>query len=529
MPFPRLPLTRRHALHGAVLDPVGAAGPATATRVVREPVRLRLVTTVLGIGDYRQLPFEVPVGVTRIDVAMARSDAAAKVGIGLFDARGAAYQSAGFRGVYGSERSAFFVSTREASEAFMAGPMPAGTWTILLPVFGAPRTQVTIDVTLSFGPAGAPFRPAPEPGVVVDAPGWYRGDLHCHTTASSDAWASGSALTPAGWAEACRSTGLDFVALTDHNVVSQNDALARDAGADVLLMPGEEVTNWFHGHATVTGIEAGAWLDFRQTPSGLPLERDHARVTELMRAAEAMGAYVSAAHPSAVHLAWQFQAEAVADPAARTHGYEVWTGPWGLDDEFSLTTWDTMLSKGLRVVANGGSDVHGVLNDGGFAVGRPTTVVYAARLAKADVVAALRAGRCFITRSPEGVELYLVASRPGQSAYTGGSVHGGVGDPVAIRIRVRRAAGMRLNLVAKGESIGVFVVTRDDQTFEVTVPIPSGGGYVRADVRGVPRGLEGDMEAISNPIHLVVGDPPAGQVSESAPPPARPGPRRRLG
>lgn len=531
----RRSLLRGVALSGIAAVASGVSAPALARTRVRPPRQFTLRTTVAGTGTYAELPFDVPSGVTRIDVSMSASSDQAALGVGLFDARGIGYQSGGFRGIYGAERSSFYVSTSGASDAFMPGPIEPGTWHVLVPVFAAPvPTVVTVLVTLSFDPQGRPFRPGPEPGVVVDAPGWYRGDLHCHTPASSDAWASGSAMTPAEWASACRTGGLDFVALTDHNVVTQNFFLARDAGEDVLLMPGEEMTNWFHGHATVSGVEVGEWLDFRQRPTGVRLSDNEARIRDFIAVAESMGAYVSAAHPLGAHLSWQFQADAEVDPASRTHGFEVWTGPWQPDDEAALAAWDGMLVKGWRTVANGGSDLHGVDNAGGFAFGKPTTVVYAQRLAKADVIAALKAGRSFVTRSPDGVEVYLTARRPGQETYVGGSVYGSAGDVVTVQARVRRGGGMRLAFVAQGATVAAATLTADDQTVEVPVPIPPGGGYVRAEVRGEPRvdpvnpqAGELDMEAFTNPVHLVDGPVPDGYAAEVAPVPARLGPRRR--
>lgn len=534
-------LSRRDLLHGAAgAVTLGTTSGWTSTGngqtapVTAPPRTVVLTATVSGTGSYTRLPFQVPTGTTRIDVRMTKSEPTAALGIGLFDARGDDYQSPGFRGIYGEERSQFFVSTAAASEAFMPGPMPAGQWTVLVPVFRAPiPTRVTVEVTMSFGPQGAPFRPGPKPGVVLDEPGWYRGDLHCHTTASSDAWSSGSAMTPAQWADACRKAGLDFVAMTDHNVVSQNYFLARDAGVDVLLMPGEEMTNWFHGHATVSGIDIGQWLDWRQTPLGLPLPSGHARIRDFLRVAEGMGAYVAAAHPAAAHLAWQFTADAETDPASRVAGWEVWTGPWQPDDEASLATWDHMLGRGWRVNANGGSDLHGVVNDGGTAVGLPTTVVYADRLATRDVVAALKAGRSFITRTPDGVEIYLSAARPGQAVGVGGTVYGAPGDPVTVTAQVRRGGGMRLVLISGGTPVFTRPLAGDDETVQTVVPIPAAGGYVRAEVRGIPRpnpvnpkASQGDMEALTNPVRLVVGDPPPGYVAEVPPVPSEVGPRR---
>jgi hypothetical protein len=297
----------------------------------------------------------------------------------------------------------------------------------------------------------------------------------------------------------------------------------------------ESVTNWFFGHATVSGIDVDAWLDFRQTPDAMPQQPNGARIEGFIAAATEMGAYVAAAHPSFPGLKWQF-ADEMARPAARTTGYELWTGSYGPDDEQSVAAWDTMLRKGWRVWANGGSDLHGVASGRatGFRAGTPTTVVHADSLSTKGVIGALRAGRSFVTRRPDGAEIYLTATRPGgQAAIVGGDVYGAAGDPVAVTVRVRRGGGLRAILLTQAGTLSTTPLTTDDQTLEATVPIPPGGGFVRVEVRGnghtyadLPLAAEGDMEALTNPIFLNVGDPPAGYRAMTAPPPATPGPRR---
>ncbi len=513
----------------------GGPSPGTTEPRVRPPEVRTLTTVVQGTGTYAYLPFDVPPGAARVEVRTTAAPAGAKLGVGLFDARGVAYQSPGFRGIYGEERNSFFVAADAASQSFLPGPMEPGRWTVIVPVFLAQqRTTVTATVTISFGPSLPVAQPGPVVGPiigpVVDRPGWYRGDLHCHTPESSDAWKSGTALTPAAWAEQSRRLGLDYLALTDHNVISQNLALARDAGDDMLLMAGEEMTNWFFGHATVSGIAPGQWLDFRQSPEGMALPENGARISEFLRVARDLGAYVSAAHPSFGPLAWRFRPE-MASPESRPDGYEVWGGPFQPDDEQSLKDWDGMLQRGWQVHANGGSDLHGTENDYGFRFGTPTTVVHADRLAQPDIVAALKAGRSFVMRRPDGVECYLTATLGGSRTYVGGTLFGRRGEQADVEALVRGARGMRLILISEGRVVSTTPLTEDEQTVRARVPVP---GYVRAEVRGKarpgppgkPLALELDMECLTNPIWLREGAPPVGGVDEQAPP-GPPGPRRR--
>lgn len=90
---------------------------------------------------------------------------------------------------------------------------------------------------------------------------------------------------------------LDFAAMTDHNTVSQNRDLAA-GGDDVLLLAGEEMTIYFHGHALVVDLPSTeAWLDWRQRPAFLPLLRHERRIGAFYAAARSFGAFVAAAHP----------------------------------------------------------------------------------------------------------------------------------------------------------------------------------------------------------------------------------------
>jgi hypothetical protein len=525
----------------------GALAPAAVVRALAasSPSQtIRMTGVAVGYGQYLYFPFTVPAApeVNRIDVSVAHdvnNSNVVKLGAGLFDQRGAHYQSPGFRGVYGEERNQFFVSAESASQSFIPGTILPGTWTVVVPVFfAAVPTDVTVTVTLSFGRQGRGFvAGAAQLGVVRPGAAWYRGDLHAHTPESSDAWGSRTAQDPAAWARHAREVGLDFIAMTDHNVISQNFNLARDAGnTGTLLIAGEEMTNWAHGHATVTGIDVGQWLDWRQRPKGVPLGANEARINDFIRITREMGAYVAAAHPYGANLLWQFFADSDADPtgAADPTGLEVWTGLYQPDDDASVRQWDAYLRQGRRIFANGGSDIHGLGSAGIKLLGTPTNHVYADNLAKRDIVDALRRGRNFITRTINGATVYLSAAGPHQQhQVVGGSVYGDPTDVAHVEVTVHRGAGMTLHVLHS--NIGdaapalpqTYPITADEQTVTLDVPIGAAGGFVRAELHGqmsVPAGnpTSGylDMEALTNPVFLVHGAIPDGTVATSAPPPA---------
>lgn len=185
---------------------MGLLGPVDEALAQRRKKTVRTITvTAEDTGTYKYLPFGVPRGANRLDVELV-VNGEAKVGVGLFDWRGTEHQSFGFRGVYGEE---FFVGTKNSSLAFIPGNIRRGEWTVIVPVFRGSPSEITVTIAFSYGHESNAPSLGQEAGVVKSAPGWYRGDQHCHTVHSSDAWASGSALTPAGWAQTAKEIGLD--------------------------------------------------------------------------------------------------------------------------------------------------------------------------------------------------------------------------------------------------------------------------------------------------------------------------------
>lgn len=123
-------LSRRNFLTGlAAVTGVGALAPAEAALARRSRTIVRTATATR-TGEYIYLTFRVPRGVNRVAVGLTKGNPETKVGVRLFDWRGAGYQSPGFRGVYGEESSRFFVASRSASRSSgraRSGPA-AGPW-----------------------------------------------------------------------------------------------------------------------------------------------------------------------------------------------------------------------------------------------------------------------------------------------------------------------------------------------------------------------------------------------------------------
>lgn len=344
---------------------------------------------------YRYLPVDLPAGCPGLSVTLDYDRSAGALDLGCLG-------PAGFRGWSGGARDRFAIGPRTATPGYLPGELEPGTWQIVMGLHrvgpDGVRWRVTVDRTpvhsgtvwtgtVSTGTAG-PVLPAgdrPGPRELPHEPGlrWLAGDPHTHTV-HSDGVLSVPELAALGTAR-----GLDFLAVTDHNTISQHAELGpAGAAAGIVLVPGQEVTTE-HGHAGVLG-DVG-WIDFRQPA-------DHWLVES-----ERGGGLMSVNHPLAADCSWR-QPMTRRPPLA-----EVWHWTW-LDRRWGgpLAWWMAWTEQWHRAVTPvGGSDWHRPGADA--PPGQPTTWVACADRTVDGVCDGLRAGRTAVSATRDGPVLLRVA------------------------------------------------------------------------------------------------------------------------
>ncbi|WP_431042683.1 CehA/McbA family metallohydrolase [Streptomyces sp. P1-3] len=502
----RRDVLRLSALAGAAgaltLDPVTFAHAEDQDGAGARDERTRTVRGHLPTGspDFVYLPVEVPRGVREIAVSYSYDKPVVPPGtqgnacdIGIFDERGNELGGRGFRGWSGGARTAFAISAEEATPGYLAGPVNAGTWHVVLgPYTVAPQgLAYEVTVTLRFGEQGETPRPVyPPQRARGRGRAWYRGDSHLHTVHSD------GKRTPAELVAAARAAKLDFITTTEHNTTSSHGAFEGLWGDDLLILTGEEVTTR-NGHVVALGTDPGVFIDWRYRA------RDNAfgRYARKIRQA---GGLVIPAHPhgTCVGCNWKFgfnEADAV----------EVWNSTFTPDDEVTIAEWDNTLVASVRsggrwLPAVGHSDAHREPQ----VVGMPQTVVLADDLSRTAIQDGIRAGRCWIAESAAVGLAFSATGGPGRHADIGGRLRVGRDEAVTVRLEV---SGV-------GADCSVRFVTDQGQLFTAALP-PSGSGavewrttasyaaYVRAEVRhaaadGGASGIPGPMAALTNPIFL---------------------------
>lgn len=443
---------------------------------------------------YKPVPFDVPAGVTRVTVAFDYTGRENKtvVDLGLMD-------PVRFRGWSGGNKKGFFVSTEAATASYLPGPLPAGTWTLLLGVPNArPNSKATFEAKVWFqrGPSALPANLAK-----ATTPGWYRGDLHMHTAHSDGGCTTGDgprAPCPVyRTVLAAQAAGLDFIAVTDHNTTSQAQALAelQPAFPNLLLMVGREVTT-FQGHANVFGPTA--FIDFRLGSKAVPTIRS------LQQAVKTSGGVFSINHPAVpsgeicMGCGWTAKDtdyDAVQAIEVANGGNEKALG--GFEGILSgMPFWEGQLNQGRHITAVGGSDNHdaGIPHDKPSAIGRPATVIHAEGLSTEALLAGLRAGRVFIDLDgTRDRTLDLSAKTGGREAVMGGTLAARSGDAVTFVASVAGADPAGLEVIQDGARVMPPI---SDGKFEIRMT--QGKSWVRVNVRDA----SGRLLLIGNPIYL---------------------------
>jgi hypothetical protein len=334
----------------------------------------------------------------------------------------------------------------------------------------------TIDVTLSDRPIDTPPRVFPKPKRALRGRGWYKGDLHAHSLHSDASWDIPDLIAYA------KSRGHDFQSLTDHNTVSGLPEHESRGDDELLTMGGLELTTYY-GHAVVLGTRQ--WQEWRLDTD------DHFTMPQLAQKAMDSGGFFIIAHPQNVGYPecagchWDFDDMRPGNARA----VEIWNGTWNPCTEHATQDFYQWLNEGYRMVATGGTDLHGPHAEPRR---HGTNVIYAEEVSEAEIVAALRKGHSYLSAGPE---LLLTAeTASGARAMCGDSLSP---DDATISIAWKDAPpGTSLRFIVDG-------AVRDQRDASeagaASWPLPKGSAqWCGAEIRGA----DGSMWAISNPVYL---------------------------
>jgi hypothetical protein len=458
---------------------------------------------------YREVPFEVPAGTTRItvDVDYTGREAKTTIDLGLLGPGGFAAQD-GFRGWSGGSKRRFTVSATDATASFLPGAIGPGKWRLLLGIPNIrPSSKATYTARVWLSGEDEGF--GPEHGLsapLSTADRWYRGDLHMHTAHSDGGCpnASGATRVPCPLfltVASAAKRGLEFIAISEHNTMSQVSEMRElQPYFDTMLMiPAREITT-FEGHANLFGVSRP--LDFRVGSKDVP--DWNALLADVARA----HGVISINHPLRPNDETCMGCGFTPRQTVDMHGFQAIEAINGRDAERAdsgIPFWEKQLDAGLRITAIGGSDSH----DGSDAprdafagrLGTPTTVVHASGLSMDAILDGIRAGHVFV--DAEGTKERLLDVQA-----TAGSATAGMGDTIAVpegvsmKVAVHTAAlaGQRVVVTIDGKRLDIagrdIVPADGDLTFDWQGD--ASRHWLRVDIRSA----EGQLLILGNPIYI---------------------------
>lgn len=420
-------------------------------------------------GDYALHEFEVPEGTVEFTVQRTYEnpeDDIIDFGIRDQDSQ---------RGWGGGLTEPAVIGVEESSRGYAIGPIRPGTWYVDIGKAKLIAESVHYEIEIEFRDA-ATLTPRPraafEPVVLEENARWYAGDFHVHDSESGDATATFDQIR-----DLARARGVDFVNLSDHNIVVQHplQAAYQQGVDDVLFLRGSEVTT-YSGHGNTIGNTS--YIDHH-------IGRDGHTAVQMLQQVVDDGALFIINHPRlalgdlCIGCAWEHP----DTPWDQVTGIELHTGAYAILTLFEdqvLAMWDDLLDQGYRITGVSGSDDHrapvepeGIESQ----VGSPTSMVFAPALSEAAIMQGVREGRVVVKlRGPDDpmVELTAVTDN-GDMGMIGDTVNG---TAVRLTAHVTGGAGMVLRVVASGV-VEEDVIQIDSNDFIHTFerPIEDTGRY----------------------------------------------------
>jgi hypothetical protein len=458
---------------------------------------------------YREVPFDVPKGTSRITIDMDYTgrEEHTTIDLGLLGP-GSFEAQDGFRGWSGGTKRRFTVSATDATASFLPGAIVPGKWRLLLGIPNirpASKASFTAKVWLSHDDEGF----GPEHGLSTPLGSedrWYRGDLHMHSAHSDGGClnTSGTKKVPCPpflTVATAAKRGLDFIALSDHNTMSQVSELRelQPYFDTMLLIPAREITT-FEGHANLFGVSRT--VDFRVGSKEVP--DWNALLADVARA----HGVISINHPRLPNDETCMGCGFTPSKTVDMHGFqavEVVNGHDADSPHTGLPFWETQLNARLRVTAIGGSDSHNGSDDprdphpGG--IGTPTTVVHAHELSMEGILDGIRAGHVFVdTEGTRKRTLDVLATAGSDRAAMGDAIAVASGAMMHVAVRTEALAGQKLMVTVDGKPFplvtGDVLPVSGELSFDW-----SGDGdahWLRVDVRSP----EGKLLLLGNPVYV---------------------------
>ena len=283
--------------------------------------------------------------------------------------------------------------------------------------------------------------------------------------------------------------GIDALAITDHNTISQWFDPVFQEEKEVLLLPAMEWTNMFGGHASLLGFHADH--------EGKAIVPRHPRTTleasdyiDMMDETHTRGGLVIINHPKSLYVPHRWPAN-LYDADGIELNFSSFMQPGA-----TLEWWEGQLKMGKKLFLLGGSDYHA----GNF-YGAPfesTNLILVEERSLNVLFESLKAGKIQVLRSPASPRVDIHAIRIDGQAF-------GIGEEVLLlplqslflKIKVTGGNGGELEIYSHQGLVETVKITEDVFEYSDAYLPKYRNDYLWFKVK-----MDSELETVVNPLYL---------------------------
>jgi hypothetical protein len=412
--------------------------------------------------------FQVPPNATKVGCTFDyHNDRYAPMFISLHDPQGFRAHRMFPKG-RGDVRLELWMGINSASEGAIPGPLPAGQWRAQVDIRALKEDSYYHLVVYAEFETVEEYSPViyPEGHVVRPEAGWYKGELHAHSTESDGRYPVAEVI------RAAEDAGLDFFSLTDHTTCSQWHRLAPLVKTSKLaIIRSLEITSHV-GHANLQGIKSwvNTYIDRPNWSSNQAADETHAQ-----------GGLFCINHAFSGDLAWRdFHFD-----WKRADLIEIYHNLEACNNVFQWCLWDQYLNQGYRLVGIGGIDSH-ILFESTEKLGAVVTWVYADELSESGIIEGIRRGKTYVSKGPQ--IRFTATNAAGEVAEMWEQLAID-GKPITFTLEINADEELRLFVIKNGMIMETFTIPAQGEGWQkVTfVDTPDQPSFYRLELHRIYR------------------------------------------
>ncbi len=460
---------------------------------------------------YCMLSFDVPSGCGSLSITVSRTtERETQIPAALFDSRGNNRVFRAPEGASGYYEDSYQIKENEASSGAIPGQIYPGKWKLIL---YKRRFSEDFDAVLTVNAEKCSTGESEIPSfsfsseIVSKESGWYRGELHVHSSESTGRKSVSRVL------DAAKKADLDFIAITDHFTSSHWGEIEKHFRQyGILCMQSMEVSG-DRGHANIHGLKK--WInplvdDNDEISAFLGIEKPS--MEKIADQIHAMGGIFGINHPLSGMVSWHY----AEFPIEKADMIDIWAAPDGPVSLCYPTLYDNYLAQGYKLTAVGSSDSHDPEKDGPWKFGQLFTYVYAPSLSEQGIIEGIKRGRVYVAAGSSRMD-YRIKYR-GKEYSMGDDISYSGGD-ITILFSIASNPSGNLFVMVSGELAAVEYIEAGDSwhEYELTLAerdiriLPSGSAFIRLEfyediVKALFWGMAykdaAAMRLLSNPIYL---------------------------